>query len=63
VTGAVFNETEADGRHWLEANCRTTPELLVGFWKKGTGKPSMAKLIEGSAAGRNIASYDIGRKK
>src|SRR5688572_6603179 len=31
----------ADFRHWLEANHATAPELLVGFWKKGSGKPSI----------------------
>ena len=33
--------TEADFRRWLEANHQTAPELLVGFWKKGTGKASI----------------------
>jgi uncharacterized protein YdeI (YjbR/CyaY-like superfamily) len=33
--------TEADFRRWLEANHATAPELLVGFWKKGSGKPSV----------------------
>jgi uncharacterized protein YdeI (YjbR/CyaY-like superfamily) len=28
-------------RRWLEANHITAPELLVGFWKKGSGKPSI----------------------
>jgi uncharacterized protein YdeI (YjbR/CyaY-like superfamily) len=41
VAGAVFFETEADFRRWLEANHQTASELLVGFWKKGTGKPSI----------------------
>src|SRR5688572_28951728 len=31
----------ADFRRWLEANHTTAPELLVGFWKKGSGKPSV----------------------
>src|SRR4026207_2246298 len=33
--------TEANFRRWLEDNHQTVPELLVGFWKKGTGKPSI----------------------
>ena len=33
--------TEADFRRWLAANHETAPELLVGFWKKSTGKPSI----------------------
>lgn len=37
----VFFESEADFRRWLEANHATAPELLVGFWKKGSGKPSI----------------------
>ena len=37
----AFFATEADFRHWLEVNHKTAPELLVGFWKKGSGKPSI----------------------
>ena len=37
----VFFPTEAAFRHWLEANHEGAPELLVGFWKKGSGKPSV----------------------
>ena len=37
----AFFATEADFRHWLSANHATAPELLVGFWKKGSGKPSI----------------------
>ena len=37
----TFFETEAAFRRWLEANYETAPELLVGFWKKGTGRPSI----------------------
>jgi uncharacterized protein YdeI (YjbR/CyaY-like superfamily) len=37
----TFFPTEADFRRWLEANHATAPELLVGFWKKGSGKPSI----------------------
>ena len=33
--------TEGDFRRWLETNHETAPELLVGFWKKGSGKPSI----------------------
>ena len=39
--GPVFFPTEADFRRWLDANHETAPELLVGFWKKGSGKPSI----------------------
>ena len=39
--GPVFFPTEADFRRWLAANHATAPELLVGFWKKGSGKPSI----------------------
>ena len=37
----VYFPTEADFRRWLAANHETAPELLVGFWKKGSGKPSI----------------------
>jgi uncharacterized protein YdeI (YjbR/CyaY-like superfamily) len=37
----AFFPTEADFRRWLEANHETAPELLVGFWKKGSGEPSI----------------------
>ena len=40
-TEPTFFATEADFRRWLEANHETAPELLVGFWKKNTGKPSI----------------------
>ena len=36
-----FFPTESDFRGWLEANHRATPELLVGFWKKGSGRTSI----------------------
>ena len=36
-----FFPTESDFRRWLEANHAAAPELLVGFWKKGSGKPSI----------------------
>jgi uncharacterized protein YdeI (YjbR/CyaY-like superfamily) len=37
----AFFATEADFRQWLESNHENAPELLVGFWKKATGKPSI----------------------
>ena len=37
----TFFPTEADFRAWLEANHATAPELLVGFWKKSSGKASI----------------------
>src|SRR5437763_14541762 len=37
----TFFPTVADFRRWLEANHATAPELLVGFWKKGSGRPSI----------------------
>jgi len=41
VTRPTFFPTEANFRLWLESNHETAPELLVGFWKKGSGKPSI----------------------
>ena len=37
----TFFATEADFRRWLDSNYETAPELLVGLWKKYTGKPSI----------------------
>jgi hypothetical protein len=41
LTDPTFFPSEADFRRWLEANHDTAPELLVGFWKKSSGKPSI----------------------
>jgi uncharacterized protein YdeI (YjbR/CyaY-like superfamily) len=40
-TEPVFFATPAEFRAWLEEHHADTPELLVGFWKKGSGKPSI----------------------
>jgi uncharacterized protein YdeI (YjbR/CyaY-like superfamily) len=37
----TFFATPEDFRRWLEKHHRTAPELLVGFYKKGSGRPSM----------------------
>lgn len=37
----AFFATEADFRHWLADHHETAAELLVGFWKKGSGKTSI----------------------
>ncbi len=37
----TFFPTPNDFRKWLEANHERHPELLVGFYKKGTGRPSI----------------------
>ena len=37
----TYFPSDADFRRWLAANHQTSPELLVGFWKKSTGKPSI----------------------
>lgn len=39
--GATFFSTPAKWRAWLEANHETATELLVGFYKVSTGKPSI----------------------
>ena len=36
-----FFATEAGFRRWLAANHDSKDELLVGFWKKATGRPSI----------------------
>jgi uncharacterized protein YdeI (YjbR/CyaY-like superfamily) len=37
----TFFATPADWRSWLEANHDKATELLVGFYKKGSGRPSI----------------------
>ena len=37
----TFFSTQDDFRKWLAGHHETTGELLVGFWKVGSGKPSM----------------------
>lgn len=37
----TFFKTPADFRQWLEKHHSTEPELLVGFYKTGSGKPSI----------------------
>ena len=37
----TYFPTEADFRRWLDANHDKADELLVGFWKKGSGRPSI----------------------
>ena len=37
----TYFPSEAEFRRWLEASHETAPELLVGFWKKSSGKPSI----------------------
>jgi uncharacterized protein YdeI (YjbR/CyaY-like superfamily) len=37
----TFFATPADWRAWLEEHHETERELLVGFWKRGTGRPSI----------------------
>jgi uncharacterized protein YdeI (YjbR/CyaY-like superfamily) len=37
----VFFASAREWRAWLDANAATAPEILVGYWKVGSGKPSM----------------------
>lgn len=37
----IFFSNQAEFRKWLEQNHQTETELLVGYYKVGTGKPSM----------------------
>ena len=37
----TFFATPADFRKWFEKNHDTAPELLVGYYKKGSGRPSI----------------------
>lgn len=38
---AIFFATQDEFRKWLEKHHKNEPELLVGFYKVGSGKPSM----------------------
>ena len=37
----IFFKGQAEYRAWLEKNHDKATELWIGFWKKGTGKPSL----------------------
>lgn len=37
----TFFASEADFRAWLAANHESACEVIVGFWKKATGRPSI----------------------
>ena len=37
----TYFSSEDDFRRWLEDHHESADELLVGFWKKGSGKPSI----------------------
>jgi len=41
MTDPTYFENAQAFRRWLERHSATTPELIVGFYKVGTGKPSM----------------------
>ncbi|HET9135444.1 MAG TPA: YdeI/OmpD-associated family protein [Candidatus Kapabacteria bacterium] len=41
MSAPTFFKTQSDWRRWLEKNHAAKPELLVGFYKKATGKPSI----------------------
>ena len=41
-TNVKFFATPAEFREWLDANHETAQELWVGFYKKGSGRPSIA---------------------
>lgn len=41
IADPTFFPTPADFRRWLEAHHEAADEILVGFWKKGSRKPSI----------------------
>src|ERR1700729_1244989 len=41
MAGPTFFTTSADWRAWLIENHASASELCVGFWKVGSGRPSM----------------------
>lgn len=66
----TFFATAADFRRWLQDNHESAPELLVGFWKKGSGRPSIDwpqardqalcfGWIDGIRKSRDAESYTI----
>lgn len=42
MSGPTFFATSTAWRAWLQANHTTAAELSVGFWKVGSGKPSIS---------------------
>jgi uncharacterized protein YdeI (YjbR/CyaY-like superfamily) len=42
MTEAVFFATADELRAWYEQNHTTAPELIVGYWKKHTGRPGVS---------------------
>lgn len=65
-----FFKTPRELRSWLAANHATVPELLVGFYKKASGKPSVTYhealdealafgWIDGVRRNRSADSYTI----
>lgn len=66
----VFFKTPEDFRAWLANNHTTQTELLVGFYKKGTGRPSITwpqsvdqalcyGWIDGVRRSRDAESYTV----
>jgi uncharacterized protein YdeI (YjbR/CyaY-like superfamily) len=66
----IFFETPADFRAWLAANHATATCLIVGFYKKGSGRPSLTwpesvdealcyGWIDGVRKGIDAESYTI----
>jgi uncharacterized protein YdeI (YjbR/CyaY-like superfamily) len=41
VSEAIYFDSPAALREWLEANHDSATELWVGYWKRATGKPSL----------------------
>ncbi len=41
ATRPKFFRTPSDFRAWLDANHTIAAELIIGFYKKGSGKPSI----------------------
>ena len=67
---ATFFATGAEFRAWLEQHHGAESELLVGFWKRGTGRPSVTwqesvdealcfGWIDGVRRGIDADSYSI----
>jgi uncharacterized protein YdeI (YjbR/CyaY-like superfamily) len=66
----LFFASASEWRAWLEQHAATEPEVLVGFWKVGSGRPSMTwsesvdealcfGWIDGVRRGIDADSYSI----
>ncbi len=51
---ATFFKTQDDFRTWLESHFEKETELIVGFYKVNSGKPSMKAACKSALLSKNI---------